>query len=331
MFLVDDDRSRTLDLPDDYGVDDLPVIVQDKSLDDDDQLSHSGGSFSSIGQLGETVLVNGTPTPHHQVSTQRVRLRLLNASNARVYSFGFDDDSEFTVIASDGGLLERPETARRVRLSPGERAEIVVTARPGRDRVLRSYPTDLGADRFVQRFSGGDDTLDVLQLRAARDLARRAAVPERLGQASDLDERDATRTRTFRLSGTSINRRKMELGRIDEAVTLGATEIWEIQNPSQAPHSFHVHDVQFRTLSIDGQLPTGIERGAKDTVYVGPGSTVRLVIRFTDYADPDTPYMFHCHLLQHEDAGMMGQFVVVRPGQVPRAPSSVGHDHAHDH
>jgi FtsP/CotA-like multicopper oxidase with cupredoxin domain len=329
MFLLDDDHSRSLPLPQDYGVDDLPVIVQDKSFDDDGQLDRSSRPFSGVGQLGDTILVNGTPTPHHEVRTQRVRLRLLNASNARTYGFGLAGDASFALVATDGGLLPEPVDARRVPLSPGERAEIVVTLQPGQDVVLRSYPVDLGGGRFSQRFNGGDDTFDVLQLRAADRLSPSPELPTRLAAASDLDEAEAARTRTFQLQGRSINGRRMELSRIDEAVTLGETEVWEMRNAGGTPHNFHVHDVQFRVLTVDGDPPPPQLGGHKDTVYLAPGSTVRLVLRFSDYADPNMPYMFHCHLLQHEDAGMMGQFVVVRPGQRAGAPPPSDHgDHA---
>jgi FtsP/CotA-like multicopper oxidase with cupredoxin domain len=85
-------------------------------------------------------------------------------------------------------------------------------------------------------------------------------------------------------------------------------------------------DVQFRVITLDGDPPPADLRGWKDTVYVAPGTTAQLVMRFTDYTDPDSPYIFHCHLLRHEDRGMMGQFVVVKPGQ--RAGTPPRRDHA---
>ena len=101
--------------------------------------------------------------------------------------------------------------------------------------------------------------------------------------------------------------------------------MWRVSNPGNTPHNFHVHGVQFRVLDVDGEPPSPLLAGWKDTVYVRPGTALRLAMRF-DHADPHSPYMFHCHLLQHEDRGMMGQFVVVRPGQSPpSAPSPGGH------
>ncbi|WP_235734995.1 multicopper oxidase domain-containing protein [Nocardioides alcanivorans] len=105
------------------------------------------------------------------------------------------------------------------------------------------------------------------------------------------------------------------MARIDFAATVGTTEIWEVTNTEGGTHhSFHVHDVQFQVLDVAGRVPPPELAGWKDTVWLPEGETFRLIMRFEDYADPDTPYMFHCHMLRHEDEGMMGQFVVVAPG-----------------
>ena len=97
------------------------------------------------------------------------------------------------------------------------------------------------------------------------------------------------------------------------------------RNASGTPHSFHVHDVRFRVLEYAGEPPPPHLLGLKDTVYVPPGKTVRFLVRFSDYTDPDLPYMFHCHVLQHEDRGMMGQFVVVGRGASTAAPAPRRH------
>lgn len=109
----------------------------------------------------------------------------------------------------------------------------------------------------------------------------------------------------------TINGKSMDMERIDERVPLGATEIWTIRNATPLAHPFHIHDIQFRVLDRDGRPAEPHERGLKDTVLVDPGETVRVITQFADFADPDNPYMFHCHILEHEHAGMMGQFVVV--------------------
>jgi bilirubin oxidase len=125
----------------------------------------------------------------------------------------------------------------------------------------------------------------------------------------------------------------MAMDHIDEVVELGSTEIWKVTNNMAFPHNFHVHDVQFQVLSIAGAAPPPELAGWKDTVYLRPNSEYRLIMRFDDYSDPDHPYMYHCHLLRHEDSGMMGQFLVLRPGQSVPAVWTTGtmeSDH-HEH
>jgi blue copper oxidase len=189
--------------------------------------------------------------------------------------------------------------------------------RPGEQVILRSFPLDLGTIRGMTEIAGGQDTFDVLQLRAAASLTPSAPPPARLQEVSRLDPAAAVATRGFRLAGRQINGKRMEMGRIDEVVTKDTTEVWEVINQHTQPHNFHVHGVQFQLLDIDGAAPPPQLTGWKDTVYLPPRVPVRLIMRFATYADPDSPYMFHCHLIFHEDQGMMGQFVVAAPGQQP--------------
>jgi len=315
MVIVDDTATSTMDLPDTYGVDDVPVIIQDRNFDGDNQFDLSDRFLANVGMLGDEILVNGTHDPHLDVITERVRLRLLNASNARSYDLGFVDGRTFQLIGTDGGLLPTPIEHTRVPLSPGERAEIVVALTAGEDVVLHSFPRRGGGSFFTERFAGRDDSFDILQLRATDTLAPSPAVPERLVEFDRLDPSDATRSRTFGLSGTNINGLDMDMNRIDATITAGTTEIWDVTNVDGQAHAFHVHDVQFQVLDVDGDAPPEHLSGWKDTVEIPASSTVRLIIPFGTHSDPASPYMFHCHILRHEDRGMMGQFVVVEPGQ----------------
>jgi FtsP/CotA-like multicopper oxidase with cupredoxin domain len=319
MFILDDRKEKSLPLPRKYGVDDIPVIVQDKEFDGV-ELDTTPGLFESNGILGDTVLVNGTAAPYLDVTTERVRLRLLNASNARVYNFHFSDDRAYDIIAGDGGLLPAPVRLDHLLLSPGERAEIVVELEPGETTVLRSDEQDAG-----NRFTGADDRLDILQLRAADRLTPSPELPATLAPAPDLDPDDVVQIREFELGGTSINGDDMDLERIDATVELDTTERWQVGNHDGSTHNFHVHDVQFVVESLDGEPPPPELAGWKDTIFLPEGSEADLLVRFTDYADPDSPYMYHCHLLRHEDSGMMGQFVVVEPGDAAGEVS--GHHH----
>jgi FtsP/CotA-like multicopper oxidase with cupredoxin domain len=328
MVILSDQREGSLALPRDYGVDDIPVIVQDKRFEEDG--AFTTGTRGFIGPIGNTVLVNGTPGAFLDVSTDVVRLRLLNASSAQVYHFAFDDERTFDLIATDGGLLPKPVPMPGIRLSPGERAEVLVSLSPGERVTLRSTPPELGVADPLSTANAGQDSLDVLELRAADALRPLWPTPVALGKVDPLAENDATVTREFTLDGTQINQQEMDLARIDEVVELGSTEIWSVRNGMSMPHSFHVHDVQFQVLSRDGRTPPPELAGWKDTVYLEPEVEYRLIMTFTDYADRNHPYMYHCHLLAHEDSGMMGQFVVVRPGESAGKPPANHDDSAHN-
>lgn len=163
LFIVQYDAEAALALPRTYGVDDIPVVVSDVRFD-------ARGQFDSsvqgcIGTLGDELLVNGTHAPYLEVNTDLVRLRLLNASPSRVYDFGFSDDRAFSMIASDGGLLEEPHETSAIQLSPGERAEIVARMVAGESTVLRASPPDVGMSTASAELNGGADSFDGAQRR----------------------------------------------------------------------------------------------------------------------------------------------------------------------
>jgi len=142
-------------------------------------------------------------------------------------------------------------------------------------------------------------------------------VPQRLVSIPRIPESQASVTRRFSMETMgpggrlASNGRKMDMDRVDETVVLGATEIWEVSNRSMGmmriPHSFHIHGVQVQILTRNGREPPPSERGWKDTFLLLPGEVVRFIASFGDYTGI---YMYHCHLLEHEDDGMMGQFRV---------------------
>lgn len=327
LFLVDDERSAHAGLPHEYGVDDVPVILQDRSFDGDNQFASglgagAGSILSPYGALGDTILVNGTHDPHLDVTTDRVRLRVLNASNGRIYRLQFADGRPFTLVGTDGGLTEEPPSLTSLLLSPGERAELLVSLTGGERVVLRSEAPGLGLDGIEARLAGAQDRFDLLELRAAPALTRSDApdaaarpadqVPDRVPDVASVD-----RTRTIELGDSKIDGRRMDMDRIDQEVVAGATELWTVQNRHSIPHSLHLHLVQFRVVDVDGRPPPPELSGWKDTVLVVQHSTVRLVARFTGSgvrspSDGGT-YVYHCHILRHEDDGMMGQFRVSGP------------------
>ncbi|EMD83346.1 FtsP/CotA-like multicopper oxidase with cupredoxin domain [Pacificimonas flava] len=329
---VRDDESERLDLPNEYGVDDIPLVVQDRAFSSDGSFVYSASMHSRMmGARGDTLLVNGTVDSVFEAASDRLRLRVLNGSNARFYSFSFSDARSFHLIASDGGLLERPLHSKSVLLAPGERAQIVVDLSDGRAAELRARSAGnmgmgggmmgrgmMGRERLDGGMGGGSD-FGVLDILPGISRRRGASLPRQLVSLPAADASVAVRQRRFVLDmgmgmmgGFTINGKSMDMQRIDERVPMNEWEIWQIENASMMAHPFHIHDVQFRILDRDGKPPPAGEQGLKDTVVVNSRESVRLLLRFEDYADPDLPYMYHCHILEHEDAGMMGQFVVTR-------------------
>ncbi|MEV2255303.1 multicopper oxidase domain-containing protein [Streptomyces sp. NPDC050147] len=335
MIILDDEHSTGAPLPSRYGVDDLPLVIQDKNFHDDGSLDFGESSFfdtiagmDPLGILGDTIIVNGTYDPYFHVTTTRVRLRLLNGSNARVYQLGFPDERTFHLVAAENGLLPRPRPLTRLQLGPGERAEIVVECKPGEQAVLRSFAPDLGIGFPTDRFHGGDDTFDILALRAAKTLRPSPALPTRFaGAPAPIKVPNDAKVRKFHFVGTQINGKSMDINRVDEVVAAGATEIWEIDRGDGTLHSFHVHGATFNVLDVDGEQPPEEARGPKDTVYLPESGKVRLAVRFDTLTDDRVPYMYHCHVLRHEDDGMMGQFLVVAPDAVDRAPRTIEGSH----
>ncbi|GAA1461978.1 multicopper oxidase domain-containing protein [Nocardiopsis exhalans] len=334
MIIVEDD-DVTEGLPNDYGVDDLPLLVQDRSFRSDGELDlNATGPLwmqATYGLMGDQILVNGTHDPYFEVESERVRLRVLNGSNTRSMNFGFDDDRAFQLVGTDTGLLPAPVELDRIRLSPGERAEIVVDFDPGDDVVLRSYAPKQAGSFAEDRLAGADDEFDILRLTAAGELTPGEPIPAELATTPEITPPEDATERVFTLGGTAhINGASMDMSRIDEVVPAGATEIWTIENPSVV-HNFHIHDVAFRVLDIDGVEPPPELTGRKDTVYVAPNTSVRIAVEFGEHVDPEAPYMYHCHLLEHEDQGMMGQFLVVEPGTEDEVARDLGIDGGHDH
>lgn len=336
LFLIDDDEEAALELPRTYGVDDVPLILQDKRVKDNGEFDLSAGSFldnftgsPSFGIRGNRILVKGTFDPSITVTTSVVRFRVLNGSNARFYNIGFTDDRLFCLLASDAGLLRGPlPKLDRLLVGPGERVEILVAFTPGDAVILRSFEQNLAVEGVVERQIGGEDTFDLVRFTAADELGGVAELPKLVLPDAVIDVPPGATVRTFELDGhNSINGEKMDMNRIDVVVPAGAVEIWEITSNGQ-PHTFHIHGASYTVLDVDGQLPPPHLRGPKDTVLVSPDHPVRLAVRFVSHVDPEMPFMYHCHLLRHEDNGMMGQFVIVEPGMEVATPLTLNAAHS---
>jgi len=332
MLLVDDEVTDRLDLPAEYGVDDIPVVITDAKFHDDGRLDEE--IDPTLGLLGDTPLVNGITNASFAATTRRVRLRLLNGASMRFHHLQLADARPFHVISSDSGLLPAPQEVDSVLLSPAERVDILVDLAPGEETILESVPLDnnfgIPAGENVTDFGFGD-SFTLLTVTGPGDNAPEpSAVPTTLDPNAEAtpDVGSAIR-REFALNTFRINDQLMDMNRIDVTIDHRDPEVWVVTNEnSDWPHNFHIHNARFKVLSLDGTDVTEVlTTGWKDTVALPPNSTVELAVEFGWHPDPAVPYMFHCHMLLHEDEGMMGQFVIVEPGQQAALEPMSGHSH----
>jgi FtsP/CotA-like multicopper oxidase with cupredoxin domain len=301
IIIQDQNEINTLpNLPRDYGVNDFPVIIQDKTFNADGSVQYdSAKNYGKRGYLGENILVNGKIEPTVSTPTGWVRFRILNGSNARFYerddSLSLSNNQAFYVIASDGGLLEAPVQTTSLPIGPGERYEIMVELTASQSVNLRA------GKRSILKITADLSGIDNSTANLPHVLA---SIPSTLNQGQAI-------SREFVLGGDmTIKGKKMKMAVINEAVTLGTTEVWYIHGKG-ARHTVHVHGCSFLVIDRDGANIPAWEKGWKDTVIVSGKRPVRVLVKFNQVADRNSPYMYHCHMLEHEDMGMMGQFTVM--------------------
>ena len=384
LLIVSDDEESAAGLPDgDY---DIPLIIQDRRFDNDNQLVYLSDSDSSgmtgegmmgrgmgrmmggeemmgrgmmgdmgsrmagmMGFLGDRILVNGKPDFVLPVESRAYRLRLLNGSNTRIYKLAWSDGSPVSVIGTDGGLLEKPLTRPYVMLSPAERVELWADfgSQPiGAERTLQSlsFEGDMAMGGMMdggmmQRMMGsmmGDlpngAPFPILKARVERRSTANVALPRQLSTIPAPRPQDTVNFRapkvfniTMGMMVWGINGRSFEMEGVatDETVRLDTAEIWEFRNDAETgmmgmmAHAMHVHGLQFRVLerSVEPRFSSGrnsvsagyVDVGWKDTVLVMPGERVRMLLRFEHY---DGLYLYHCHMLEHEDSGLMRNYLI---------------------
>lgn len=335
MIIIDDEAADSLELPRRYGIDDLPVIIQDRTFDAQGRLVYSLMDADEDGWLGETVVINGAIAPVADVPAGKVRLRILNGANARFYIVAFADNRTFHKIASDGGLLTAPVPMTTMEMPPGERCEIIVDLSDGESAELLT----LFEDEFDDAEEGVvGNLLDLLgesespppqpslTLRVDRALvAHTAPLPEMLATITRPKENEIMRTRDFLLAmdgdgghgahaghaamDMTINGAAMDMSVINERVERGVWERWRIRS-DQGAHPFHVHGCSFLIEHMEGAAAPPDQQGWKDVVVLDDDDWSEIVVRFDHPATEQFPYMYHCHILEHEDRGMMGQFTV---------------------
>lgn len=254
------------------------------------------------GREGDVYFVNGKVMPTLSIRSGEVqRWRVINACAARVCRLALPGHT-LLHVGSDGGLFERAVEVSEICVANGERVELLVrgTGAPGNRCVLQTLPYN----RYIPQTCPADwnVTRDLVTLQyTAEPPVTPVALPAVLRRVPALDPAKATATREIALSQMLINGRTMDMNRVDVSARLGATEIWEIENLVGMDHPFHLHGFQFQILDRDG-VPEPF-RCWKDMVNVPRHETARFIVR---YADHPGKWMFHCHILDHEDNGMMG-------------------------
>jgi bilirubin oxidase len=274
----------------------------DGSIDLPAMESAGGQVDAENGREGDVLFVNGQMRPSISIrSGETQRWRIVNASASRVYRLAIAGQTMLHV-GNDGGLFEKPVEVNELTIANGERVEVLVrgTAKPGTTTELQALPYD----RYIPQTRPGDwnATRSLVTLAySPQPPVAPVTIPARLRTVPALDSADATETRVVVLSQGLINGRTMDMNRTDFSAKLDATEIWEIENIVGMDHPFHLHGFQFQILSRNGK-PEPF-RSWKDMVNVPKHQTARIIVRYGDYAGK---WMFHCHILDHEDHGMMG-------------------------
>jgi spore coat protein A len=312
FHLVHDADELALPLP--GGERDVPLMICDRSFDEDGSLRYPSIDQSlrdtpgvtdafTAGVLGDVIVVNGVAWPYLDVTNTRYRFRILNASNARRYRLALDPappaGSAFIQIGSDVGLLSQPIGHDRIDIAQAERYDVIVD--------FSAYP--VGTDVTLTNQNGSGTTGRVMRFRVTGRATDDSAVPARLVDVEPLPRSAAVARRDFvfdqRRDGWAVNGKTFDPERVDVSPQLGSTEIWRFD--TDAHHPIHLHLAHFQVLSRGGRAPRPADAGWKDTVDVQSGEQVEIIARFAGYPGR---YLMHCHNLEHEDMAMMANFQV---------------------
>ena len=333
MFLIEDDESLAADLPRTFGVDDFVVVLQDK------QINSAGKIVFTNSNVNNSMVVNGVIGPVVQrTSKGLVRLRLLNGSNGAFIELSASNGQPFHVIASDGGFLSKTAATDTLMIGPGERYEVLVDCSGGEAVTINALRLD---DEDVVAKDGVVTSSMMLRSRPSPALELQpdanidgftGSLPNALASLPNVDPSKAVRRRKFALNehvskamttksanwgntchgehkAMGINGRPMQMEFINEKVPMGEYEIWEVTSDGGV-HPFHIHGCSYRILKQLSKQPPAHATGWKDMMYAGENLTSELLVKFNHQAAAHEPYMYHCHILKHEDCGMMGQFTV---------------------
>jgi spore coat protein A, manganese oxidase len=322
VFIVRDAVEDALNLP--KGSHEIPLVICDRFLRKDGQLDYPASGTADAPWVpevfGDIMLVNGKAFPYLEVEPRKYRFRVLNASNGRFYNLGLSNGQEFQQIGTDQGLLPAPVPIKTLILAPGERADLVIDFREhaGEQIVLNN------------------ESIVILQFRVAKQkVIDSSSLPSVLRPLSRIAEASAVKTRPLTIDEFKNGPGETTLMLLNnspwhhpvtEKPVLNTVEIWSIINPTDDSHPIHLHLVRFQILdrrpydafsySTTGELkytapavpPDPYEAGWKDTVQAHPGMVTRIIIRFEGYVGR---YVWHCHVLEHEDNEMMRPYEIV--------------------
>jgi len=291
LFIVDDPADPAT-LP--SGAYELPLVIADRQFDSDNQLQYF---YDPSGVVGDKVLVNGVYEPYLDVADRKYRLRVLNGANARTYILTLSTGEALTQIGTESGLLPAPVARTALDFGPAERLDVVV-----------DFAGKFGQELYLM---DAYQMVPLLKFRVSQHATDSSTIPATLRALPDIGQPTVTRNFSFDFTSNhwTINGLTFDPDRIDARPVLGTTEKWVFTNPTGTTHMVHIHDVDQQCLSRDGG-PCYPWETMKETWAVGPGETLELKMKFTDHVGK---YMLHCHILEHEDDGMMTQFEVVAP------------------
>lgn len=347
MYIIRSEEERALNLP--SGIYEIPLVIQDKTFNEDGSLFYPStfevpnpppdfpNPSITPGFAGDTIIVNGKAWPYLEVEQRKYRFRILNGSNERFYKMRLSSGQQFIQIGSDGGLLERPVRLDEITIAPAERMDVVIdfsNQEPGTSITLTNSartPFDFGAEP--------DPSTDgrIMQFRVIpRTSEDTSTVPQFLSRIKRYHDCDVKRTRDITIDVGQdeyarplfmLNNHEFMDGVAEDPV-VGELECWRIINTGLGVHPIHLHQIQFQILDripIDtaaytqtGQIrytgepesPLPNERGWKDLVQAPPGYITRILVKFGPYTGR---YVYHCHILEHEDHDMMRPLDVVKP------------------
>lgn len=380
LVLIEDEEIRKLLLPKQWGIDDVPVIIQDKQFSADGQVNYQLDIMTAaVGWFGDTLLTNGAIYPQHAAPRGWLRLRLLNGCNARSLNIAASDNRPLYIIASDGGLLAEPVKVTELPMLMGERFEVLVDVSDGKafdlvtlpvgqmgmaiapfDKphpVMRVQPllitasgtlpdtlTSMPALPSLEGLTvrklqlSMDPMLDMMgmqmlmkkygaQAMAGMDHGKMMGHMNNdnmghgnmkhgnmnHGEMGNMQHGDMGNMKhgTFDFHNANrINGQAFDMNKPMFAAAKGQHERWVISGQGDMMlHPFHIHGTQFRILSENGKAPAAHRAGWKDTVRV-EGGVSEVLVKFDHDAPKEHAYMAHCHLLEHEDTGMMLGFTV---------------------